>query len=63
MLNLRIGLRADRFDIEAFVENVFDEIYVTGITGASGFTDALGVSEPLEVGTTRRFGVRARIRF
>ena len=63
VLNLRIGLRADRFDIEAFVENVFDEIYVTGITGASGFTDALGVSEPLEVGTPRRFGIRARVRF
>ena len=63
VLNLRLGLRADRFDLEAFVENVFDEKYVTGTTGASQLAPALGVSEPLEVGTTRRFGLRARMRF
>ena len=63
VLNLRLGLRADRFDIEAFVENVFDETYVTGITGITNIADTLGVSDPLEVGTPRRFGVRARVRF
>ena len=63
VLNLRLGLRADRFDIEAFVENVFDETYVTGITGITNIADSLGISDPLEVGTPRRFGVRARVRF
>ena len=61
--NLRIGLRAERFDIEAFVENVFDETYATGATAGSRFVPIFGVSEPLEVGPTRRFGARARIRF
>ena len=63
ILNVRLGLRADRFDIEVFVENLFDEKYITGTTGASNLAPFLGVSEPFEVGTTRRFGVRATVRF
>ena len=63
VLHLRLGLRADRFDLEAFVENVFDKKYITGTTGASQLAPALGVSEPLEVGTTRRFGIRGKLRF
>ena len=64
VLNLRVGLRADRFDLELFAENVLDEEYVTGGSGPGSFLAGLfGVSEPLEVGTTRRFGVRGRMRF
>ena len=64
VLNLRLGLRADRFEIEAFAENLLNEKYVTGVTGGGLFiAPAFGVSAPVEVGTTRRFGVRARILF
>ena len=63
VLNLRLGLRADRFDVELFVENLFDEKYITGTTGGGTLARVLGVSPPFEVGTTRRFGVRARVRF
>ena len=63
VLNLRVGLRADRFDIEAFVENLFDEKYATGLVGGVPIRQALGVSDVVEVGTTRRFGIRARVRF
>lgn len=63
VLNLRLGLRADRFDIEAFVENAFDEKYATGEIGATALRAASGVSDVVEVGTGRRFGVRARVRF
>ncbi|MCG8354350.1 MAG: TonB-dependent receptor [Kiloniellales bacterium] len=63
VLNLRLGLRADRFDIEAFVENVFDEKYATGEIGATALRASRGVSDVVEVGTTRRFGIRGRLRF
>ena len=63
VLNIRLGLRAERFDIEAFVENLFDEKYITGTTGGDDIAAFFGVSEPLEVGTPRRFGIRGRIRF
>ena len=63
VLNLRLGLRADRFDVEVFVENLFDEKYITGTTGGGTLAPVLGVSPPFEVGTTRRFGIRGRIRF
>ena len=63
LLNLRLGLRGDSFDLEAFVENVFDERYATGEVGATAARIAGGVSDVVEVGKPRRFGVRARIRF
>ncbi len=63
ILNFRIGLRADRFDVEAFVENALDEKYITGEVGGGGVATRFGLSQPFEVGTTRRFGVRARVRF
>ena len=63
VLNIRLGLRADRFDIEAFVENAFDEKYATGATGGGFFARFFGVAEPVEVGTTRRFGIRGKVRF
>ena len=63
VLNLRLGLRADRFDIEAFIENVFDEKYATGEIGATALRASRGVSDVVEVGTTRRFGIRGRMRF
>ena len=63
VFNFRLGLRADRFDIEAFVENAFNEKYATGATGGAFFANFFGVAEPVEVGTGRRFGVRARVRF
>ena len=64
ILNLRVGLRAERFDIELFGENLFDETYIVGGSGPGDFlSNIAGVSEPFEVGTARRFGVRARLRF
>lgn len=63
ILNLRVGIRAERFDIEAFVENLLDEKYADGTTGGTLLAPGLGVSPPFEVGATRRFGARARIRF
>ncbi len=63
VVNLRLGLRAERFDVELFVENLFDEKYITGTTGGGSLAPALGVSPPFEPGTTRRFGVRATVRF
>ena len=63
VFNFRLGLRADRFDIEAFVENAFNEKYATGATGGGVIANFFGVAEPVEVGTGRRFGVRARVRF
>ncbi len=63
VFNFRVGLRADRFDIEAFVENAFNEKYATGATGGAFFAGFFNVAEPVEVGTGRRFGVRARVRF
>ncbi len=61
LLNLRLGLRADRFAFEAFVENALDEIYATG-TSAS-FATGFGTPTIVDVGPTRRFGVRARLQF
>lgn len=59
VLNLRIGLRGERFQLVGFVENVLDEEYATGtsfpalaiVPGA----EALGVAGP-----TRRFGLQGR---
>ena len=63
LFNLRLGLRADRFDIEGFVENLFNEKYATGAIGSVAIRQSFGVSDVVEVGPTRRFGVRARMRF
>ena len=63
VFNLRLGLRADRFDVELFAENLFDEKYITGTTGGGSLAPVLGVSPPFEVGTTRRLGIRGRLRF
>ncbi|WP_421710067.1 TonB-dependent receptor domain-containing protein [Algihabitans sp.] len=60
LLNLRVGLRAEGFAFEAFVENALDETYATG---SAGFASALGGPRIVEVGPTRRFGVRARLQF
>ena len=57
LLNLRLGLRAERFAFEAFVENALDETYATG--PASN----LGGQRIVDVGPSRRFGVRARLQF
>ncbi|MEL6933933.1 MAG: TonB-dependent receptor [Pseudomonadota bacterium] len=52
LLNLRTGLRGDRFDVSLFVENLFDERYELESTG------------PLVVpGKPRTFGVVATARF
>ena len=61
LLNLRLGLRAERFAFEAFVENALDEIYATGRTG--GLATSFGAPTIVDVGPTRRFGVRARLQF
>ncbi|MEM9681977.1 MAG: TonB-dependent receptor [Pseudomonadota bacterium] len=63
ILNLRVGIRAERFEIEAFVENLLNEKYANGSTVGGTFAQIFGVSEPFEVGATRRFGARAKIQF
>ena len=63
LFNLRLGLRADCFDIEGFVENLFNEKYATGAIGSVAIRQSFGVSDVVDVGPTRRFGVRARMRF
>ena len=57
LLNLRLGLRAEGFAFEAFVENALDETYATG--SASN----LGGQRIVDVGPSRRFGVKARLKF
>ena len=61
VLNLRLGLRAERFTLEAFVENALDEVYATGT--AAGVVTDFGGPTIVEVGPTRRFGIRGRVRF
>ena len=62
LLNLGLGLRADRFDIEGFVENLFNEKYATGAIGSVAIRQSFGVSDVVDVDATRRFGIRARMR-
>ncbi|MEM8790970.1 MAG: TonB-dependent receptor [Pseudomonadota bacterium] len=62
VVNLRIGLRADRFEVEAFAENLFNEFYQTGETSDIA-TTLFGLPQSGEVGPTRRFGVRGKIFF
>ncbi|WP_421706488.1 TonB-dependent receptor domain-containing protein [Algihabitans sp.] len=61
LLNLRLGLRAERYTFEAFVENALDETYATG--SSAGFASTFGAGRIVDVGATRRFGVRARLQF
>lgn len=63
LFNLRLGLRADRFDIESFVENLCNEKYATGAIGSVAIRQSFGVSDLVDVGATRRFGIRAGMRF
>lgn len=58
IVNLRTGLRADDWELELFVENLFDARFQIG-TNATGIP---GVIAP-EIGETRRFGARGTIRF
>ncbi|MEM1383090.1 MAG: TonB-dependent receptor [Pseudomonadota bacterium] len=57
VLSFRAGLRADRFELEAFVENALNDVSINGTGGGAALRMAFGVSEPFEVGSTRRFGV------
>lgn len=64
LFNLRAGLRSDTFEITAFAENLFDEIYATGTTsvGAAGLlTTAPDVN--LDIGARRRYGVIGKFKF
>ncbi|MEM8790175.1 MAG: TonB-dependent receptor [Pseudomonadota bacterium] len=62
VLNFRLGLRAENFEVEAFVENALNEIYATGSTSlvAAG---VLGADVNVDIGEPRRFGFRATMRF
>ena len=61
LFNLRLGLRADRFDVEGFVENLCNEKYATGAIGSVAIRQSFGVSDLVDVGATHRFGIRARM--
>ena len=58
IVNLRLGLRGERFGVEAFVENALDERYATNTTRAFG-----GGPVVVFAGPPRHFGVRARLQF
>ncbi|MEO1316131.1 MAG: TonB-dependent receptor [Pseudomonadota bacterium] len=61
-VNFRVGLRGERFRLEAFVENALNEVYATGSTSlvAAGL---VGAPVNVDVGPTRQFGLRGQIRF
>ncbi|WP_119166172.1 TonB-dependent receptor domain-containing protein [Algihabitans albus] len=61
LLNLRLGLRAERFVFEAFVENALDETYATG--SSARVASSFGGARIVDVGPSRRFGLRARLQF
>ena len=59
IVNLRLGLRGERFGVEAFVENALDERYATNTS-----VSALGAGPVIvQAGPPRHFGVRARLQF
>ncbi|MEM6677503.1 MAG: TonB-dependent receptor [Pseudomonadota bacterium] len=62
LINLRSGLRAENYEVEVFVENLFDEVYRSGSSSAF-IADLFGRPRHGEVGKTRRFGIRGRILF
>ncbi|MEM7507782.1 MAG: TonB-dependent receptor [Pseudomonadota bacterium] len=63
VVNFRAGVRAERWELEAFVENAFDARYQTGSTGGAGLAPLFGESPAVEVGPSRRYGLRGRILF
>ncbi|MEM7668098.1 MAG: hypothetical protein AAF317_02975, partial [Pseudomonadota bacterium] len=62
LVNFRAGLRADNFELSAFVENAFDKSYATGVATATlpGQTDPFTT---VTVGPSRVFGLLAKVRF
>ncbi|MEM7506191.1 MAG: TonB-dependent receptor [Pseudomonadota bacterium] len=58
LVNLRTGFRAENWELEFFVENLFDARFQVGANA----TAIPGVIAP-EIGDTRRFGARGKIRF
>lgn len=58
LVNLRTGFRAENWELEFFVENLFDARFRVGANA----TALPGVIAP-EIGDTRRFGARGKIRF
>ncbi|MEM7060821.1 MAG: TonB-dependent receptor [Pseudomonadota bacterium] len=63
ILNFRAGLRADEFEIEAFVENALNDAIIAG--SVSGIADFLlgDVPTVVDISGSREFGVRARVKF
>ncbi|MEO1774031.1 MAG: TonB-dependent receptor [Pseudomonadota bacterium] len=62
IVNLRTGLRAERYEVELFAENLFDETYQTGETSAVS-ASLFGEPRHGETGPPRRFGIRGRLLF
>ncbi|MEM7057770.1 MAG: TonB-dependent receptor [Pseudomonadota bacterium] len=59
LLNFRVGVRGETFEVEGFVENALNEVYGVGSTSIF----APGGVGSLDVGSTRRFGVRGKLFF
>jgi iron complex outermembrane receptor protein len=57
-VDVRLGARTDRVRIEAYCENLFDEMYATGI-GLTGFS----LSGATITSPSRRYGLRASVDF
>ncbi|MEM6354209.1 MAG: TonB-dependent receptor [Pseudomonadota bacterium] len=62
ILNFRLGLRGERLAFEAFVENALNEVYALGST-SFGSSTAFLIEPGVDVGPTRRFGIRAKVHF
>lgn len=62
LVNLRAGWESQTFDVYSFVENVFDEGYVTSAYRAGTDPGGNGVFAGVP-GTGRAFGLGARVRF
>ncbi|MEM9011158.1 MAG: TonB-dependent receptor [Pseudomonadota bacterium] len=62
VLTFRTGIRGERVELEAFVENALDSVFPTGSTSlvAAGL---VGAPVNVDVGPTRRFGLRAKLLF
>lgn len=59
IVNLRTGVQSDRFDVQLYVENVFNEVYRLGTNNLETY---LSGSQAV-VGERRRYGVQVTARF
>lgn len=59
LVNLRAGLTSPNFDLQLFVENLFDEVYRLGVNNLETYLSGAQST----IGEPRRYGVQATFRF